>query len=189
MLKRFSVVAPVVAPVVIAAAVALAGCPRQSGPGSAGINLPRAQRLDRETEQEIARLMVDLRGRDYLARVKAEESLKKLLAEAEYHVRVKMVRYIIPILNEPQWGVRAIGLKILMKYGRGCPEAVAELVQILGDMNVNAPMRDAVARTLARWTGSNLGYNAFDAEPRVMFAAASWRKWLQETGGIITEDQ
>ena len=59
MLKRSSVVAPVVVPVLIAAAVALAGCPKQSGPGQVGGNLPRAVRLDRETEQEIARLRAD----------------------------------------------------------------------------------------------------------------------------------
>lgn len=189
MLGRSSVVAPIVMPIIIAVAAALAGCPRGSGPAPVGANIPRAERLDRETEREVARLMHDLLGRDYLARVRAEENLKKLLANAEPHVRPKMVRYIIPVLSEPQWGVRAIGIKILMKYGRACPEAVAELVQILGDMNVNAPMRDAVARTLARWTGDGHGYNAFDTEPRVRLAAALWRKWLHETGGVIIKDR
>ncbi|MHC5053497.1 MAG: hypothetical protein ACYTKD_02135 [Planctomycetota bacterium] len=175
----------VIASAVIAAAVALAGCPPRTGPAPVGVDLPRAERLDRETEQEVARLLEDLRGKDYLARVKAEESLKKLMAETESYERARMVRYVVPVLNEPQWGVRAIGLKILMEHGRDCPEAVAELVQVLGDINVNAPMRDAVARTLARWTGSDRGYDAFEIEPRVKLAAREWRKWLEETGGLI----
>ncbi len=181
MLGRSSVIAPIV----IMAAATLAGCPGPLGPTQVGRNIPRAERLGREAEKEIARLMKDLCGRDYLARVKAEENLKKLLAEARSHIKPRMVRYIIPVLNEPQWGVRTIGLKILMEHGRVCPEAVAELVQILGDMNVSAPMRDAVARTLAQWTGDGHGYNAFDTEPRAEEAAARWRKWLEETGGRI----
>jgi len=184
MFTRLSVIAPI-----IIVAAALAGCPKQQGPAPVGVDLPREQRLHPETEAEVARLLEDLRGRDYLARVKAEESLKKLLSAAEPDVRVRMVRYIIPVLSEPQWGVRAIGLKLLMAHGRDCPEAVAELVQVLGDMNVSAPMRDAVARTLARWTGDGLGYNAFDPEPRAKAAAARWRKWLEETGGRISVER
>jgi len=178
--KRFSVIAPII----IATAV-LAGCPKQQGPAPVGVDLPREQRLDPKTETEVARLLEDLRGTDYLARVKAEDELKKLMAAADPDVRAKMARYVIPVLSEPQWGVRAIGLKLLMAHGGNCPEAVAELVQVLGDMNINAPMRDAVARTLARWTGDSLGYNAFDVEPRVKAAAARWKKWLEETGGRI----
>jgi len=184
MLTRLSVIAPI-----IIAAAALAGCPKQQGPAPLGVDLPREQRLHPETETEVVRLLEDLRGTDYLARVKAEDGLKKLLSVAGPDDRARMVRYVIPILSEPQWGVRAIGLKLLMGYGRDCPEAVAELVQVLGDMNVSAPMRDAVARTLARWTGDGLGYNAFDPEPRVKAAAARWRKWLEETGGRIPDDR
>ncbi len=178
----------VVLSVVVAAAVALAGCPGQSGPGPSGVVIPRSERLDPETEKEVARLLADLRGKDYLARVKAEDSLKELLAGTRPFERARMVRYIVPVLDEPQWGVRAIALKILMQHGRDCPEAVAELVQVLGDMNVNAPMRDAVARTLTQWTGSNRGYDAFEAKPRVKLAAARWRKWLSETGGNIPRE-
>lgn len=183
MLERLSVITPLAA----LAAVALAGCPPRMGPAPVGVDLPRAERLDRETEQEIARLLEGLRAKDYdyLARVKAEENLKELLADAGFVKRAKMVRYILPLLNEPQWGVRAIALKILMEHGRDCPEAVAELVQVLGDTNVNAPMRDAVARTLARWTNSDFGYDAFEPKPRVKAAAREWRKWLDETGGRI----
>ncbi|MHC4250145.1 MAG: hypothetical protein ACYS9X_13535 [Planctomycetota bacterium] len=180
----------VVAPVAMAAALALAGCPPRTGPAPVGVDLPRAERLDRETEQEVARLLKDLCKRDYLARVKAEESLKKLMAEAPSYERARMVRYVIPVLSEPQWGVRAIGLKILMEHGRDCPAAVAELVQVLGDMNVNAPMRDAVARTLERWTGSDRGYDAFEIEPGVRAAAAArWKEWLDETGGLIPSER
>jgi len=186
MLGRSSAVASIIGvSIVIAMAATLAGCPKRQGPAPVGVNLPRAERLDPETETEVARLLEDLRGRDYLARVKAEDGLKKLLSAAEPDVRARMIRYVIPILNEPQWGVRTIGLKLLMGHGRDCPEAVAELVQVLGDMNISAPMRDAVARTLARWTRDGLGYNAFDDGPSVKAAAARWRKWLEKTGGRI----
>jgi hypothetical protein len=169
----------------IVAVATLAGCPGSPVRGQSGAVIPRSERLDPETEQEVARFLKDLRGSDYLARVKAEDDLKKLLADADRYERARMVRYVIPVLNEPQWGVRAIALKIMMLHGRDCPEAVGELVQVLGDVNVNAPMRDAAARTLARWTGTDRGYDAFELKPRVKVAAARWRKWLDETGGHI----
>ena len=181
-----------------AASLALAGCPvgggRREGAGEAGgrLKVPR-ERLDRETEDVVMALLEDMRGKDYLTRVKAEEELeRRIKKEIELSIKVgvtprpRVVSYLLQLLDEPQWDVRAATFRILMKYGFGCPEAVAALVQALGDMNMNGAVRDGAARSLVRWTGKSFGYNAWAAPVEIRSAAKRWDRWLEETGGVIS---
>ena len=180
-----------------AASLALAGCPfgggEREGAGGPGgrLKTPR-ERLDRETEEAVMALLEDMRGKDYLTRVKAEEELeRRIKKEIELCIKVgvtprpRVVVYLLQLLDEPQWDVRAATFRILMKYGFGCPEAVAALVQALGDMNMNAAVRDGAARSLARWTGKSFGYNAWVSPEEIRSAAKRWDRWLEETGGVI----
>ncbi len=180
-----------------AASLALAGCPfgggKQDSAGEAGGRLiPPRERLDRETEEAVMALLEDMRGKDYLTRVKAEEELeRRIRKEIELSIRVGVtprpvvVPYLLQLLDEPKWDVRAATFRILMKWGFGCPEAVAALVQALGDMNMNAHVRDGAARSLARWTGKSFGYNSWASPLEIKSAAKRWDRWLEETGGVI----
>jgi len=180
-----------------AASLALAGCPfgggKREAAGEAGGRLrPPRERLGRETEEAVMALLEDMRGKDYLTRVKAEEELeRRIRKEIELSIRFGVspqpvvVPYLLQLLDEPKWDVRAATFRILMKYGFGCPEAVAALVQALGDMNMNARVRDGAARSLALWTGKTFGYNAWASALEVRSAAKRWDRWLEETGGVI----
>lgn len=180
-----------------AASLALAGCPfgggKRDDTGEAGGRLkPPGERLDRDTEEAVMALLEDMRGKDYLTRVKAEEELErrikkeiKLSIRAGVSPRPMVVPYLLQLLDEPKWDVRAATFRILMKYGFGCPEAVAALVQALGDMNMNARVRDGAARSLALWTGKTFGYNAWASPLEIRSAAKRWDGWLEETGGVI----
>ncbi|MHC4200378.1 MAG: HEAT repeat domain-containing protein [Planctomycetota bacterium] len=180
-----------------AASLLLAGCPfgggKQDSTGEPGGRLiPPHERLDRETEEAVMALLEDLRGKDYLTRVKAEEELeRRIRKEIDLSIRVgvtprpMVLPYLLQLLDEPKWDVRAATFRILMKYGFGCPEAVAALVQALGDMNMNARVRDGAARSLALWTGKTFGYNAWASPVEIRSAAKRWDRWLEETGGVI----
>ena len=164
------------------------GCPRGDGPPARGQPFrypPRADRLDRETEGAIVTLLDNLCGREYLVRIRAEDDLRRRLEKAPTDERAKISGYVVRLLDEPQVDVRASALRLLMRHGRDCPEAVAALVQVLGDEHVASPVRDGAARALARWTGKDLGYRAYDPVLRVRAAAARWREWIEETGGRL----
>ncbi len=180
-----------------AASLALAGCPfgagKREGAGEAGgqLKAPR-ERLDRETEEAVMALLEDMRSKDYLTRVKAGEELeRRIKKEIELSMKIgvtprpMVVPYLLQLLDEPKWDVRAATFRILMKYGFGCTEAVAALVQALGDMNMNAAVRDGAARSLALWTGKSFGYNAWASTVEIRSAAKRWDRWLEETGGVI----
>ncbi len=169
----------------VATSLALAGCPRDGSESSAPrLKVPRA-RLDRETQDAVMALLDEMRGRDYVARVKAEEELERRI-RGEAPGGLDVVPYLVQLLDEPQWDVRAATFRLLMKYGFACPEAVAALVQALGDMNMNAAVRDGAARALASWTGQGFGYDAWGPRVKIRAAAKRWDQWLEETGGVIT---
>lgn len=169
----------------VAASLALAGCP-PDGSDSSALRLRRPRkRLDRETQDAVMTLLDEMRGRDYVARVKAEEEIERRI-RGEAPGGLDVVPYLVQLLDEPQWDVRAATFRLLMKYGFRCPEAVAALVQALGDMNMNVAVRDGAARSLARWTGESFGYDAWGPVVRIKASAKRWNQWLEETGGVIT---
>jgi len=184
-------------PCLLLATLAALGCPTRERDGQENeprrarppLELPKV-RLERKAEEELLGLLEKLRSSavetDYLGRVKAEEDLKRLLAEAERSgLESLYMPYVLQLLNEPIWDVRAATLRLVMRYGRTTPAAVAALVQVVGDMSMNAAVRDAAARTLEAWTRLGIGYNAWAEPEEVKAAAERWKDWLDRTGGVL----
>lgn len=182
----------------ILAALVLSGCPTREAVESPepakkskpSLKLPKV-RLEREAEQELLAILDKLRApaqdADYLSRVKAEEDLGRLLEQAERSgLESLYVPYMLQLLDEPSWDTRAIILKLIMRYGRTTPAAVAALVQLIGDMSVNAPLRQRAAEVLEMWTRLGIGYNAWAEPEEVKSAAGKWKEWFDRTGGVIS---
>ena len=175
---------------VAAVVLALAGCPLGEEPLDVGARKPKTplrmprERLDRGNEEVVLALLDQMRGgdnADYLGRVKAEEELDRHMREHGPGA----VPYLVQLLDDPQWDVRAATLRLLMRYGRSRPEAVGVLVDVIGDMKMNPAVRDDAARALRSWTRKDFGYRAWSDSSRVKAAAARWREWLEETGGLL----
>jgi hypothetical protein len=148
----------------------------------APIRLP-AKRISRRDEERLLKVLDDVRGVDaeFLARAKAEDTLQRLLADDP----TGSIDYVVQLLDDPQWGVRAIALRMLMAYGRGCPAAVSALVQVIGDNAMNAAVRADAEGVLRKWTGNDYDYHAWETPERRRVAVRAWKQWLDETHGVI----
>jgi hypothetical protein len=146
------------------------------------LKLPK-NRLPRKDEDAILELLDDMRGvdADYLARRKGEETLRKLMEKQPKEISA----YVVQLLDDPQWDVRAGALRLLIEYGKYCPEAVGALVQIAGDQTMSAVVRKDAVGALHAWTGEDFGYRAWGDSAEVKAAAGKWKKWYDDTGGNI----
>ena len=140
-------------------------------------------RLPRDREDELLDLIDEYRGpkSDFLARTRAYETIGGMLVKDEAGV----IPYVVELLSEPSWEIRAGALRMVIKHGKQSPEAVAALVQVVGDMKMNSAVRNDAALALRNWSGEYFGYNAWDDEEEIQKAAARWKSWLDITGGVI----
>jgi len=148
------------------------------------LKLPK-KRLPRKEEDKLLDIIDELRDADseYLERIKAEEIIAAAIAKGQ----IGALDYVVQLLDDPKWDVRAAALRIIVKHGRSSPAAVSVLVQVIGDPAMNAAVRDDAVRALRGWTGKYFGYNAW-SDPRAAKAAvAKWKAWLEETGGVIED--
>lgn len=145
-------------------------------PLHAGVaQLSYADRLDRGEEEVVLSLISSLKTGDHYARTRAEQ---ELAARGS-----KVVPYVALLLDEPDWDVKAVSLRLIVKHGSGSPSAVKTLVKVLGDASVPDAVRQDAARALAGWTGQEIPYDAWGPPGGVESAAAAWRAWYEKEHG------
>jgi len=179
----------------MALALAVLGCPKDGGRAGAGDDRPAgriarpARSLPRSIEEQLAPILGDLRGNEYLKRLKARERLKNRWQELGGE---GIVPYLIPLLDEPHVDVRTAVLDLIAEHGRGSPEAAAALVQVVSARSAaggywvfNEVTRNKAAAALRAWTGLDFGYDAWQSPARVESAGRKWKDWLGRTGGRI----
>ncbi len=145
------------------------------------LRAPKRSPLEKEKEAAVMDWMDDLRGDDYLKRVKAEEELDKLMKEDPAGV----APYLVQLLDEPQLDIRVAVIRLFVKYGRGSPDAVEMLIEVINDPGMSVAMRADASRTLRGWTGEDFGYRAWTDPEGVGEAGGKWRVWFGRTGGYI----
>ncbi len=145
------------------------------------LRAPREGSLEKEKEAAVMDWMDDLRGDDYLKRVKAEEELDKLMKEDP----VEVAPYLVQLLDEPQLDIRVAVIRLFMKYGRGSTDAVEMLIEVVNDAGMSVALCADASRTLREWTGKDFGYRAWTDPEGVEEAGRKWRVWYGRTGGYI----
>jgi hypothetical protein len=174
---------------VCALACALAGCPKEAGEdGLPPLALP-ASRLEREREKQLLELLDDIRGDEYLARVRAEEKIEEMVETSSLGEVASVAGYMVQLTTDRRLDVRTSAVRLLAMFGRDCPAAVRALVDSLGDSGLSAALRDDACRSLRHWTGNAFGYRAWGSEEEREEALARWQEWLDSTGGYVPPPQ
>lgn len=143
--------------------------------------------LSQQTELEVLKLVKTMRSSNFITRAKSSNLLRARIV-SRLPGGPAVVPYIVPLLDSPQWDVRAEAIKLLIKYGRFSPSAIASLIDIMGDKGITAHLRDRIAETLRSWTENDFGYNAMNSDDSQERALAAWKKWLEDTGGVFRKE-
>jgi hypothetical protein len=181
------------AALLIAVALASAGCPApeetsaaKSGAGRArrGALYPGRRIGEREVEAAVMALLDKLRSGEYMARVGAQAEIERRVASPSEGGEA-VLPYVVPLLSDPHVDVRLAAFEILAVHGRNTPEAVRALVEAVADPDLNAITRNRAAEALERWTANGFGFSAWARPSEAEAGASKWKAWLERTRGVI----